>query len=136
MKRRTPRSTRTDTLFPHTTLFRSARPRDRAIGGEAQLDLLRQVEGDVRARQEIIIAALGAVDEQLAVRIGVDAIAVAGRVDRDQIGLAIADRGNVGLDPAQADIAAERRWEKSLLGEECDSKSRSRWSPYTKKKKN
>src|SRR3546814_3295836 len=108
MKRRTPRSTRTDTLFPHTTLFRSARPRDRAIGGEAQLDLLRQVEGDVRARQEIIIAALGAVDEQLAVRIGVDAIAVAGRVDRDHIGLAIADRGNVGLDPAQADIAAER----------------------------
>src|SRR3546814_4387936 len=84
MKRRTPRSTRTDTLFPHTTLFRSARPRDRAIGGEAQLDLLRQVEGDVRAGQEIIIAALGAVDEQLAVRIGVHAIAVAGRVDRSE----------------------------------------------------
>src|SRR3546814_16750266 len=50
-----------------------ARPRDRAIGGEAQLDLLRQVEGDVRARQEILIAALGAVGQQLAVRIGGDA---------------------------------------------------------------
>src|SRR3546814_3298409 len=30
MIRRPPRSTRTDTLFPYTTLFRSARQRDRA----------------------------------------------------------------------------------------------------------
>src|SRR3546814_977153 len=30
MKRRPPKSTRTDTLFPYTTLFRSAQPRDAA----------------------------------------------------------------------------------------------------------
>src|SRR3546814_19236360 len=46
MKRRPPRSTRTDTLFPYTTLFRSAEGRDRlselqslpAPDGEAELD--------------------------------------------------------------------------------------------------
>src|SRR3546814_20686691 len=32
MIRRPPRSTRTDTLFPYTTLFRSRRPRDRSCG--------------------------------------------------------------------------------------------------------
>src|SRR3546814_19382374 len=31
MIRRPPRSTRTDTLFPYTTLFRSARPGDRLV---------------------------------------------------------------------------------------------------------
>src|SRR3546814_13351267 len=35
MIRRTPRSTRTDTLFPYTTLFRSAE-RHRAQGGRAR----------------------------------------------------------------------------------------------------
>src|SRR3546814_3377396 len=35
MIRRPPRSTRTDTLFPYTTLFRSDRPRRRRILGRA-----------------------------------------------------------------------------------------------------
>src|SRR3546814_995223 len=35
MIRRPPRSTRTDTLFPYTTLFRSRRRRDRRRAGEA-----------------------------------------------------------------------------------------------------
>src|SRR3546814_8262198 len=33
MRRRPPRSTRTDTLFPYTTLFRSTLPRKRLFGG-------------------------------------------------------------------------------------------------------
>src|SRR3546814_7530094 len=33
MYRRPPRSTRTDTLFPYTTLFRSLREPDHAVGG-------------------------------------------------------------------------------------------------------
>src|SRR3546814_1339675 len=47
MIRRPPRSTRTDTLFPYTTLFRSARPRRRgaeagdARDGEADASRLR-----------------------------------------------------------------------------------------------
>src|SRR3546814_8203972 len=39
MIRRPPRSTRTDTLFPYTTLFRSARPQRERV---AQLPLLNQ----------------------------------------------------------------------------------------------
>src|SRR3546814_20080354 len=35
MIRRPPRSTRTDTLFPYTTLFRSGRPAQAAVGHEA-----------------------------------------------------------------------------------------------------
>src|SRR3546814_20488178 len=35
MSRRPPRSTRTDTLFPYTTLFRSERPAMRAAVGQA-----------------------------------------------------------------------------------------------------
>src|SRR3546814_7007688 len=38
MIRRPPRSTRTDTLFPYTTLFRSGY--DRGIGASSQLELL------------------------------------------------------------------------------------------------
>src|SRR3546814_7726245 len=45
MRRRPPRSTRTDTLFPYTTLFRS-----RIIGGHR--DLRRRDVGILRDRQE------------------------------------------------------------------------------------
>src|SRR3546814_8979046 len=41
MIRRPPRSTRTDTLFPYTTLFRSL-PDRRDLGGEMQADLRHQ----------------------------------------------------------------------------------------------
>src|SRR3546814_1503003 len=40
MRRRPPRSTRTDTLFPYTTLFRSVR--DQCVALERGLDLGRQ----------------------------------------------------------------------------------------------
>src|SRR3546814_8825389 len=38
MRRRPPRSTRTDTLFPYTTLFRSAVAAVRALEGSAQAE--------------------------------------------------------------------------------------------------
>src|SRR6056297_1947224 len=41
MIRRPPRSTRTDTLFPYTTLFRSRRPRPRRAGGPVERRLRR-----------------------------------------------------------------------------------------------
>src|SRR3546814_5297269 len=43
MIRRQPRSTRTDTLFPYTTLFRS--PRDRSAGNDACRPALRTRSG-------------------------------------------------------------------------------------------
>src|SRR3546814_1594533 len=54
MNRRPPRSTRTDTLFPYTTLFRSVPPRG-------------QLELDVRQSQIAIKRQIGALD---AVRFG------------------------------------------------------------------
>src|SRR3546814_2134321 len=44
MIRRPPRSTLTDTLFPYTTLFRSVRADDRALG--RRIDLLRHNSAD------------------------------------------------------------------------------------------
>src|SRR3546814_1523994 len=44
MKRRPPRSTRTDTLFPYTTLFRSVAE---AVESDAQMNLLRVFGCDV-----------------------------------------------------------------------------------------
>src|SRR3546814_15590439 len=73
MIRRPPRSTRTDTLFPYTTLFRSARSHadrveqqcrreiavigsgDRLRIGEAQEQVGRELEADVGARQPVLV---------------------------------------------------------------------------------
>src|SRR3546814_13886067 len=43
---RPPRSTRTDTLFPYTTLFRSIRPKDHAEAGHALIADLISDAGD------------------------------------------------------------------------------------------
>src|SRR3546814_14603639 len=58
MIRRPPRSTRTDTLFPYTTLFRSenhpratARGRDRRTGGPRRRTYLRRGGGIARPRR-------------------------------------------------------------------------------------
>src|SRR3546814_19276558 len=46
MTRRPPRSTRTDTLFPYTTLFRSARARLSADAGSVDVMSYAEVIGD------------------------------------------------------------------------------------------
>src|SRR3546814_18845378 len=55
MIRRPPRSTRTDTLFPYTTLFRSSTPGVLAIGGVSVGGLLPSVR-DVHGRQRAAVA--------------------------------------------------------------------------------
>src|SRR3546814_9662070 len=48
MLRRPPRSTRTDTLFPYTTLFRSALPADKWPGEADRLDVVAAIQfGDL-----------------------------------------------------------------------------------------
>src|SRR3546814_18141130 len=66
MIRRPPRSTRTDTLFPYTTLFRSVEALDRGHGGGAEAGIVR--------RQHVV--ALGERRDQLAehVRRGGEAV--------------------------------------------------------------
>src|SRR3546814_11404169 len=46
MKRRPPRSTRTDTLFPYTTLLRSLHPPDMAVLARESLDADPQFKDD------------------------------------------------------------------------------------------
>src|SRR3546814_20803059 len=117
MIRRPPRSTRTDTLFPYTTLFRSVvqptvplRAGDRA--GPGTEPRLRSRCGGAAAatRQPQPVPAHGRAAE---------AVAAAAQLSRQ------------AADPARAAaIAAERKSEERRVGKECGSTCRSRWSPY------
>src|SRR3546814_18811223 len=113
MIRRPPRSTRTDTLFPYTTLFRSAR------WAAAQ-----------RAAAEYL-------DVPETIAVGVD-FAVGGRARIVDDGF-ILDRVCRGIDAgvrrATRHAAARQRLarirsEERRVGKECVSTCRSRWSPY------
>src|SRR3546814_18989762 len=98
---RPPRSTRTDTLFPYTTLFRSKRY-------DAVLDHCDRVGDRIRSQR----------------RVGDDLTALAaGRIDVEPA--VIAADG-----PVQERIAGGLRSEERRVGKECVSTCSSRWSPY------
>src|SRR3546814_18891614 len=84
MIRRPPRSTRTDTLFPYTTLFRSGQSAvelvlDRLCGGEGQL--LRRGDLNCRASGRIAAFASGAfLSLELAKAIERDCVALGPRI--------------------------------------------------------
>src|SRR3546814_15167051 len=104
VKRRPPRSTRTDTLFPYTTLFRSGHA-DRAEHPEQRRADLRAQDGDAQP---------GRANEHRE-----------NPVHRAEIAcpvVAVADRAPCA--PAGA------RSEERRVGKECVSTCRSRWSPY------
>src|SRR3546814_18869413 len=121
MIRRPPRSTRTDTLFPYTTLFRS----------DDGVDL-------VDARVEQLQPHVGA---------GVDEDAEAAERYHDRraaaqiewiVGIAltpvVADPGYARRRPATQDSQLHKTRDRSAersVGTECVSTCRSRWSPYT-----
>src|SRR3546814_5434682 len=83
MIRRPPRSTRTDTLFPDTTLFRSelARDRIRAFLGEAAVGLL-DLAHDRRAQRPVVVE-VDAEREARAIGVGVVVILL----DQSRVGL-------------------------------------------------
>src|SRR3546814_12977555 len=113
MIRRPPRSTRTDTLFPYTTLFRSLH--FNAVVGEVMVDLFI-VLGRLQQRLGRNAAHVGARAAgrraALAVLPGVDA-------GHRHTQLRSADRGNVPT----------RRSEERRVGAECGNPCRSLWSP-------
>src|SRR3546814_14523753 len=84
MIRRPPRSTRTDTLFPYTTLFRSVAPIGTAEGDVG--------DADVGQRQEIGRAAFGIEDGDAALDHRADADAAA-FLDRQAVEQAKGGRG-------------------------------------------
>src|SRR3546814_17991775 len=112
MIRRTPRSTRTDTLFPYTTLFRS-----RSGAGR----ICRRVpEGRGRRR--------------LSERQGADRVAEGGcrygggeRQEYDGAGWRRAEVSYLPLVAGR--VRPIRRSEERRVGKECVSTCRSRWSP-------
>src|SRR3546814_15520903 len=104
MIRRPPRSTRTDTLFPYTTLFRSVA----ADAGDAGARACR-VQADALRRESAGLRGCG--DE---------AEAVSGRHPRRPPALL---RG-------RAHRRAEERSEERRVGKECVSTCSTRWSPY------
>src|SRR3546814_12922191 len=110
MIRRPPRSTRTDTLFPYTTLFRSARHRHPVV-------VVERIEGQQRRRVD---------GEAVAAR-------VAGAVEPP--GDRTVDRVEVAQHRDGRARHAVGRSEERRVGKECVSTCRSRWSPYHEKKK-
>src|SRR3546814_13712187 len=101
MIRRPPRSTRTDTLFPYTTLFRSLlsdKTLRSRLGNEiAKTDVKGVLHDDAKT-------ALGNLDERFGKR-------------------ALPTDLSLGL-------VGGPRSEERRVGKECDSTCRSRWSPY------
>src|SRR3546814_12833887 len=129
MIRRPPRSTRTDTLFPYTTLFRSDRL-DVAAGlqAEQRAAVMQQVELDVAAAPNQLVASL---------RLGPAIVHVPldeARVDVEECLSDVAGEGEVGLEAAVEIVVedaadAARRSEERRVGKECVSTCRTRWSP-------
>src|SRR3546814_18008101 len=119
MIRRPPRSTRTDTLFPYTTLFRSKA--DIIVEAALEREQYRGADDEVERR-----------DRRDPEEYTVDQVALFERPeldddhDRDDPG-ADADRQDARGDAGAAD---QERSEERRVGKECVSTGRSRWSPY------
>src|SRR3546814_14218949 len=103
MIRRQPRSTRTDTLFPYTTLFRSAAV-EIIFGG--QVDAVRFL------RTQVGIAARAVVDQE--------------HIAHDRERFRRVERAEIGS-PHRPRIG-QARSEERRVGKACVSTCRSRWS--------
>src|SRR3546814_1738258 len=70
MIRRPPRSTRTDTLFPYTTLFRSGIGFDQRVGGKVEPDVVEvRIDGDMQVADRLrrtVLHAIAAADRHAA----------------------------------------------------------------------
>src|SRR3546814_12192982 len=119
MIRRPPRSTRTDTLFPYTTLFRSGRTMLRTAG----------VPLDALPWRKPSLAAADAGHRRLSARPPDQLRAGDGRTRsigavRSQLSRPRLDQGLSGPDEPRHVSSEERR-----VGNECVSPVRSRWWP-------
>src|SRR3546814_20808013 len=112
MRRRPPRSTRTDTLFPYATLFRSIHP------GKDNLEAARKCVNQMLAADPNSADALAAA---VFVNYGLSAADPKHSKKWRDIALQQAKQA-VLLDPYRSD---ERR-----VGKECVRTCRSRWSAY------
>src|SRR3546814_13446376 len=132
MLRRPPGSTRTDTLFPYTTLFRSTqmlKHQVAAIASEVDREAVRERRGWPRQsrngfrfveqprhpavlRGPVLLPSFG--DEHLGLLMGDDHLGVE----------------RTGSEDANRVVVREHRSEERRVGTECVSQCSSRWSPY------
>src|SRR3546814_12188392 len=138
MIRRPPRSTRTDTLFPYTTLFRSPARARHARQPDEVARILRRIAHLVRViiveHADRHIDARGL--EPSRVRLRLTELFEA----RGQIGERRDEHRHLGRrDPARDDPAFGRadepasRPDDRRVGKECGRTCRSGWAPYPKK---
>src|SRR3546814_18599259 len=132
MIRRPPRSTRTDTLFPYTTLFRSSSkvpPRPWAFRLWRAKDMAKLTKKQKALETAVDRNKLHGVDEAIAL---VKKHATAKFDETMEIAM------NLGVDPRHADQmvrgvvtlpAGTGRTEERRVGKECVSKGRSRVAP-------
>src|SRR3546814_20467309 len=119
MIRRPPRSTRTDTLFPYTTLFRSKAWLD-AKGAVADA---QQMLEEVQRRRDEVLAEVSRLER-------IRRIAPAVRLRSDHLAALAAHMDTIDIGPQREHAAeaamssAERR-----VGKGCVSPCRSRWAP-------
>src|SRR3546814_18853615 len=121
MIRRPPRSTRTDTLFPYTTLFRSDHTQEFACGACVLFDCPLAAQGvDVCAAQlDHVVHATKQIREFSGAHA---AFALLARVERHHVAVVVTYK--------RRDAAMQARSEERSVGKECVSTCRSRWSPY------
>src|SRR3546814_18416059 len=134
MIRRPPRSTRTDTLFPYTTLCRSARGR-RSQARRTAARARRPASADRSLSRPRCAAKLP--DPAGAVRRNTMSCCATHDEVMKQT-LLIDPVCGMQVDPADGKLVNEHaRSEERRVGEECGSTCRSRWSTvHTKKKTN
>src|SRR3546814_13708650 len=116
MKRRPPGSTRTDTLFPYTTLFRSAVEQPQRFGDHRRVQHLIHRHRLLQMRLGIFRAIGVALDRNMRHR----ALEV---VLADAVDAAVRAR-------KLGEIARRRRSEERRVGKESVSTCRSRWAPH------
>src|SRR3546814_17503006 len=117
MIRRPPRSTRTDTLFPYTTLFRSSDWRERVEHGlfEEKVEPCA-IEGPAQPQQ---------VTQHRALELGIDRDEALSRVDR--LGIAAKRRIAMRFGILARHDARQIRSEERRVGKECVRTGRSWW---------
>src|SRR3546814_11799985 len=129
MIRRPPRSTRTDTLFPYTTLFRSRVGR----AAEAVVAVVAAGDGHLQRIEDRHVEF-----DECGLDVTADLGQVVLRVARRTAHPCVAQRGvrrAVELVLLAAQVHAAGRSEERRVGKGCVSTCRSRWSPLQQKKK-
>src|SRR3546814_13081438 len=113
MIRRPPRSTRTDTLFPYTTLFRS----DEGEQEHHVAKVLMGELGEVEPASDVWVAKMMVLIEN-----------IEHHADEEESEMFPPLRSKRSADELKA-LAEKMRSEERSVGKECVSTCRSRWSP-------